>query len=258
MWRIRIDTACRKLALEVRDPDLLLTHFYTLDAAGFILQKLDINPSKAWWQGLEDAQYGMVYLHGYGDRKTGQHKGITALSADTGNQEWSLDDMAFYGLSQEGMLVYNPNAPEEALTIIGPENGDTIQTDISQYRAAQQVSDFSSDRYRDCVYPVLYMQGESYFEDVCNFLIEQSGARPVQGIAYAEANSCIVISYYAQAESGELDNFVVIYDLEGKLRLKVKLGSGLSGIGSDTFFIFNLGLYLLLDKQILQVYSLLA
>lgn len=258
MWRIRIDTACRQLALEVRDPDLLLAYFYTLDTGNFILHKPEINPSKAWWQGLEDAQYGLMYLHGYGDRKTGQHKGITALAANTGKAKWTLDEMAFYGFSDEGLLVYKADAPEEPLTAVDPATGVTLQTGLSQQTAALHTAQFSETRFRDCVYPVMYKQGEPYFEDVCNFLVFQAGSKPVQAIEYAELNNCIIISYYEEGSEGNLDNFVVVYDLEGKLHLNVKLGAGLSGIGSDTFFIFNLQLYLLCDKQILQVYRLLA
>ncbi|WP_299820276.1 DUF4905 domain-containing protein [uncultured Pontibacter sp.] len=256
MWRIRIDTACDKLALEVRDPDLLLAHFYTLDANGFTLHKLDLNPSKAWWQGLEDVQQSIVYLHGYGDRKTGQHKGVLALDASTGAALWTLAEMAFYGLTEAGLLVYTADAPEDALCLLAPKTGTTISTSIDQQSAAQKAEDYSSSRYQNCVYPILYKEGEPYFDEVSNFLKLQSGAKPVKAIAYAETIYSVVISYYEEIGGELLDNFVAVYDLEGNLCLKVELGSALSGIGSDTFFIFNLNLYLLQDKHILQVYRL--
>ncbi|MEJ8800692.1 DUF4905 domain-containing protein [Pontibacter sp. H249] len=256
MWRIRIDTANNQLALEVRDPDLLMAYFYTLDAADLKLSSLNLNPSKAWWQGLEDALYGLVYLHGYGDRKTGQHKGITAVAPETGQVQWELQKEAFYGFSENGLLVYKADAPEDALTVVDARTGSILGTGISQQEAAKNVTLFSRSRYAGCVYPVQYKEGEPYFEDVCNFLKAQSGAAPVKAVEYTETSSCIVISYYEYTNTGELDNFAVVYDLDGGLSLKVKLGSGLSGIGSDTFFIFNLNLYLLLDKQILQVYRI--
>ncbi|MBC5992388.1 DUF4905 domain-containing protein [Pontibacter cellulosilyticus] len=258
MWRIRIDTSTPKLALEVRDSDLLLAHFCTLDLAEFRLNKLAVNPSKAWWQGLEDAQHNLVFLHGYGDRKTGQHKGVTALAAEGGEVQWQLDEMAFYGLASDGMLVYRADAPDQPLTLVNPKTGNTLRDGISQQTAASLVADFSQTRYTNWEYPVMYKDGEPYFEEVCNFIADQSGEKPVVALEYAELSNNIVISYYEEGAVGNLDNFVVVYDLQGNLHLKVKLGSGLSGIGSDTFFIFNLQLYLLRDKHILQVYRLLA
>ena len=258
MWRIRIDSTGNRLALEVRDPDLLLTHFYTLDATAFTLSQLPLNSSKAWWQGLEDTQDGKVYLHGYGDRKTGQHKGVTALAAESGAVLWEQGDLVFYGIVEEGLLAYEADAPEHALTILDADTGKATRAGVDQQEAAREVASYSQSRYHNCVFPVLYKEGEPYFDDVCNFLRVQSGFSPVRAVAYAETSHCIVVSYYEAGAESNLDNFVAVYDLEGRLVLKVKLGSGLSGIGSDTFFIFNLRLYLLLDRRILQVYRLLA
>ena len=255
MWRIRIDTACKQLAVEVRDADLLLAHFYTLATEAFTLRKLDLNPSKAWWQGLEDAQQGMLYLHGYGDRKTGQHKGISAIHTSSGEQSWEAEALAFYGFAEGGLLAYTADSPEEALMLLDPENGNLLRTGIAQQEAAKLVAGFNPVRYADAIFPVLYLEGEPYFNDVSQFIRVQAGQEPVKGIEYAETDQYIVVSYYTPTAAGHLDNFVEVYDLEGNLQLKVKLGSGLSGIGSDTFFIFNLRLYLLLDKQVLQVYG---
>jgi hypothetical protein len=258
VWRIRLDTACQRLAVEVRDPDLLLAYFYNLDIESKALQKLDVNPSKAWWQGLEDAQFGLIFLHGYGDRKTGQHKGITAIEASTGNIKWTLNEMAFYGLTDEGVLVYQADKPEDAQQVVLANTGTVVHKNVSHQHASQQTENYNELRYRACIYPVSYKEGEAYFGEVYNFLNMQAGVNPVAAIEYAEANNSIVISYYEESSPGILDNFVSVYDLEGNLCLNVKLGSGLSGIGSDTFFIFNLNLYLIQDKHIIQVYRLLA
>ncbi|MDX5421366.1 MAG: DUF4905 domain-containing protein [Hymenobacteraceae bacterium] len=258
VWRIRLDTTQGRLALEVRDADLLLTRFYTFDTQKHTLTQLELPQAQAWWQGLEDAQDGYLYLHGYGDRKLGQHKGIIAIAAAFGEVVWERPELAFYGITEGGVLSFPVSAAEHSLQLLAPGTGKALQVGISQQQAAEKVSHYSSIRYSNCIYPVLYLEGETYFEQVRDFVTAQQPGTPVKAIEYAETEGCLVISYYTDAGDGTLDNFLLVFDLEGNLQLKEQMGSRLSGIGSDTFFIFRHDLYFLLNKDILKVYRLLA
>lgn len=258
MWRIRIDTSAGNLALEVRNADLLLATFYTLNTADFTLKQLPVPPAQAWWKGLEDTQDNMVYLHGYGDRKVGQHKGITAFTAASGEVKWEQYGLAFYGFAEEGAFAYPATTPEEPFLLLHPQNGQIIRNGIEQSEAASQVEAFNQVRYSNCTYPTIYLEGEEYYAQVRDFLEEQLGTVPVKAIEYAETAAALVMSFYENTEGRGLTNFVAVFDLEGNLQLKEKLGEGLSGIGSDTFFIFNLNLYFLQDRHMLKVYRLLA
>jgi hypothetical protein len=258
VWRIRLDSSTACLALEVRDPDLLLTRFYTLDTHTYTLQQLDLPQAKAWWQGLEDAEHGHVYLHGYGNRQLGQHKGITAFSEAGQDKVWEAEEMAFYGIAAAGILAYNPQQPELPLQALNPQTGKPTGITYSQQQAAEEVAHYSQNRLGHCLYPVLYREGEVYFEQVQAFLEEQLQVRPVQALEYAETQNWLVVSFYTSGEEGKLQNELAVFDLEGKLHRKMKIASDLNGFGSDTFFIFNHKLYYILNKDILQVFQLLA
>ncbi|MFD2515843.1 DUF4905 domain-containing protein [Pontibacter locisalis] len=258
MWRIRLDTSAFNLALEIRDADLLLAYYFTLSASDFTIRQLPVPSAQAWWKGLEDTQEGVVYLHGYGDRKVGQHKGIIAMAAATGERIWEQPELAFYGVVADGVLAYPATAPEISFQLLHPRTGQPLKTGLRQQDAAEQAEAFSVRRYKNCTYPALYKEGEAYFEQVRDFLEAQLGIVPVKAVEYAETDAALVVSFYEDKGEAGLTNFVAVFNLEGDLQLKEKLGSGLSGIGSDTFFIFNLNLYFLQDKQILKVYRLLA
>ena len=73
-----------------------------------------------------------------------------------------------------------------------------------------------------------------------------------------ETAEAVVVSYYERTPGGDLQNFIAVFDAAGNLCLKELLAGGLSGIGSDTFFIFMDELYFVKDKTILEVYRLLA
>ncbi|MFD3003522.1 DUF4905 domain-containing protein [Pontibacter toksunensis] len=258
MWRIRLDTAASLLALEVRDADLLLASFYTLDASVFSLKQLPLPQVQNWWQGLEDAQEGILFLHGYGDRKIGQHKGIKAIAADTGDVLWETSELAFYGFSAAGILAYPAAAPDTPFQELQLHTGRTLKTAVPQLQAAEEVSGFSNNRFSDTVFPALYLKGEPYYDDLKDFLKTQLNTEAVKGIEYAETEAALVISYYEQEAGDTLKNYIAVFDLEGNLRLKEQLADGLSGIGSDTFFIFMHDLYFIRNKVLLEVHRLSA
>ena len=256
MWRIRLDTAANRLALEVRDPDLLLAHFYTFGISGRSLKPLPLQ--QAWWQGLEDAQDGYIYLHGYGDRKMGQHKGIIAVEAGTGAVAWEEQELALYGIAENAVLAYMAVAPEAAFLSLQPGTGQQMRESVTQQRAAEMVAEFSLLRSRQAIYPVLYREGEEYFAEVQQFLNSLQITGATLAIEYAETEAAFVASYYERCADGTLQNYIAVFDKEGSFCLKERLASGLSGIGSDTFFIFRDDLYFVKDHAILEVYRLIV
>ncbi|MBD1395811.1 DUF4905 domain-containing protein [Pontibacter sp. JH31] len=256
MWRIRIDTSAGRLALEVRDSDLLLAYFYTLDCQSHTLLKLELAEKHTWWLGLEDARQGMVYLHGYGDRKLGQHKGIRTLSANTGEEQWHRPGLTFYGIEDTGLLAHDAALPEEPLQLLDLRTGEVLQKGISQKMAADRVEAYSRERYSQVGYPILYREGEEYFEQVRDFLAQQLDCEPIKAVEYAETDNGLVISYYVANEKNKLDNFLAVFDLNGFLHLNELLAGGLNGVGSDTFFIFMRSLYFVQNQISLKAYSL--
>lgn len=258
MWRMRLDSSTARLALEVRNPDLLLTRFYTFDTHTHALDQLPLPEAKAWWQGLEDAEFGNLYLHGYGNRQIGQHKGISAYKAAEQSKLWEAPDMAFYGIAADGVLAYHPDCPELPLQLLNPQTGKPTGSTCSQQQAAEAVARYSRERFLDCQYPVLYRLGEAYFAQVQAFLQEQLQVQAVLALEYAETEAHLVISFYTSDDSGKLKNELAVFDLDGKLHQKMEIASQLNGFGSDTFFIFNHKLYFILNKDILQVFQLLA
>ncbi|GHA56466.1 DUF4905 domain-containing protein [Pontibacter akesuensis] len=258
VWRIRLDSTTSHLALEVRDPDVLLTYFYTLNTENHTLKQLKRPQAQAWWQGLEEAEHGCLYLHGYGNRKLGQHLGILAVSSGSGLKVWEHSDVAYYGLAAAGLLAYDPAQPEKPLQVLDPLSGTQTGRRMSQQEAATAVAQHTISRYADCQYPALYREGEEYFGQVKAFVEAQLGEVVVQALEYAETEAGFVVSFYVAEPDGKLRNELAVFNLDGNLLLQVQLGSSLNGIGSDTFFIFKHNLYFILNRAILQVYRLLV
>ncbi len=235
----------------------MLAYFFAYDCRQHSLLPLPIPQALTWWQGLEEAYDGLVYLHGYADRKLGQHKGIRALEAATGTLKWEATELAFYGLCAEGLLAYPAASTEHAYQLLNAATGQVLQQAVAQDAAVAVTESFSRSRYAACQYPVLYPEGEPYFAQVQAFIAAQLGTEALKAIEYVETDAALVVSYYTGEAAGKLDNYLAVFNFEGDLQLHVSLGSSLSGIGSDTFFIFKHKLYFIRNKDVLQVYSLL-
>lgn len=242
----------------MRDGDLLLAHFYTYNAATKHLAQLTLPQQQAWWQGLEDAQGSNVYLHGYGDRKLGQHKGVFALEAISGKLLWQQAEQALYGITAEGIVTYDVAAPENDFQILEPKSGAVLSIAVPQQQAAEQVASHSAKRYSQTVYPTLYLEGEAYFDQVQGFLETLGLTGATQAMEYAETESHIMIGYYVREPDTKLNQMLLVLDLNGAICLKEPLAHSLTGLGSDSFFIFMNDLYYIQDKHILRVYQLLA
>ncbi|MFT2011332.1 DUF4905 domain-containing protein [Pontibacter sp. 13R65] len=252
---MKLDTVTQQLALEIRDGDLLLASFFVLSCENLELQELRLPQANAWWQGLEDAHAGLVLLHGYGDRKLGQHKGITALAAN-GQVQWQKPDLAFYGIGEQGIFAHEVAKPGTDFRLLQLPAGEEAHPQVAQAKAASEVAAFNLTRFKDCLYPVLYLEGEAYFEQVAAFLSDAAAVHPVKAIEYAETELNIFLSFYQSTQTAALDNFLFIFDLEGNLTHSECLATELTGIGSDTFFIFRGDLYFIQQKEILQIFSL--
>ncbi|EJF09875.1 DUF4905 domain-containing protein [Pontibacter sp. BAB1700] len=256
MWRIRLDAPNGWLALEVRDADLLQARFYTLHLPDAHLLELELPDPNTWWLGLEDVHGQVVYLHGYGDRKLGQHKGIRAFAADTGKALWQQPELAFYGVEERGVLAYNITEAPGELLLLESGYGKTVQNDIGQKKAADRVQRYHEHRFGAVQYPHLYREGEAYFEQVRDFLVQELDCEPVGALEYAETDTCLVVSYYCKSGENKLDNFLAVFDLNGFLHLNELLAGAIDGVGSDTFFIFMRNLYFVQNKTTWKAYSL--
>lgn len=255
MWRICLDTVQSRLAIEVRDAEVLLAHFFSLDARIFNLLPIQLENTLTWWLGLEDAHDGLVFLHGYGDQQMGEHKGIRAFAVPANTMQWEQDTLRFYGVGEQGLLV-QPADAATSFKVVNYRTGAETGEVISQQQVVDAIAGFHEERYKNCIFPMHYRQGEAYFTMVQEFLEAQLNIKATGAIEYAETEKFIISSYYEKDREDKLNNGLTVFDLRGNLYLHVTLGTRLKGIGTDTFFIFGKNLYFIQDRNSLVVHSL--
>lgn len=89
---------------------------------------------------------------------------------------------------------------------------------------------------KEAIVPIQYIQGSAYFEMAKKFIYQKLKSTAVHTIEYLEDSGLIFISFYTQEEVG-LENELAIFDENGVLLLREKIGSALKGLGLETFFL---------------------
>lgn len=94
----------------------------------------------------------------------------------------------------------------------------------------------SNDQHKDVTVPDQYVKDSTHFETVSKFIQQKLKCTPVHTIEYLENSGLIFISMYTQ-EGLDLENQLLIFDENGELLLRDKIGVALKGLGLETFFL---------------------
>jgi len=239
IWQIRFDEKTGWLGVETRDADTLQNAFYVIDSqnGSFVLD--DYKTKEGWWSGLEDIYNGCLYLHRSNNQQFGQHAGILALDADTGNMLWEQPLYSFYGLAQEYILAEEPDQDATNLVRLDYRTGTIIPGFIPLTETRISLNEFQARRQQVSKVPSHYQENNIFFPELQLFLQEVTRTKAVLAIDYLETDQYFVIGYYQTQPDLKYTYRLAVFDLNGKLLLQEKLKSNVTGIGLDNFFILN-------------------
>ena len=104
-------------------------------------------------------------------------------------------------------------------------------------------------------YAVHYAQGNPYTQSIIEFIQNRLHVTPAPVFDYAEKENVLVISYYIY-QADQYDNFLAVFDREGRSLWGQKIAGALPGTGVNTFLITNNLLIFVQEKNQLLGYVL--
>jgi hypothetical protein len=107
----------------------------------------------------------------------------------------------------------------------------------------------------DALQPFQYLDGESEFETVKNFLKSKMEVAPRLGAEYLEYANHIIVSYYV-GDPAAYVNHLVIFDSQGECLYVEEIGTNLKGIGINTFFIASGNLFFVKNRTELVTFRI--
>lgn len=235
----------RLLALEVRDDTTFTTTFSLLNYQRNVFLLENKSLPEPWWVSLAAANEQTMLINRFMNKGGNpDQKSLIAVDIQSGGIRWEVESFSFFDWNKTEVLGY--------LT-----KGDPVQATVNLTSGVLTEEDWeegpessSPERQR----PAFYPEGSQHFDTIKEFL-RKADYLIVKGVEYLEFNNWIIMSGYVE-ESAKLANYLLVFDHEGTLKLTVKLGENLAGLGTDTFFILSGCLFLVQNKTDLVAYRL--
>ena len=253
IWKLKPDSQTKNLVLEVRQTEKLQAGFYSISTEEGKLLVENFQPVERWWMGLEGAQNSLFFLHGYQDKETGRHLGLTAISETDGSIIWHKPQLTFLGFYSADLLLADDKA--EQLWEINISTGVEQKPSKNREYAKSEIETFALKLNQGFQVPMPYLANDAYYALLQDFIRKQTGKAAQQTIEYLETGKYIFLSFYAETDS-VLANFLLVSSAQGEVLLDFCLQQNVTGLGSDTFFIFANKLIFIQEKTSLSCYLL--
>ncbi len=244
IWKMLPDETGKYLLIEYRNDTRRKVDFLCVDmkTKKILWQKTSLK--ELWWLGLKETTEGKIIIHGYKNSKSPEHKGIYVIDLFSGKLLWENKDLTHVSSHPGYILAANDDPDKPALFKMDIQSGELIQTTEPGSEKNFSVPDYKL--------PVLYTAESNHFMTIATFISQQLQMLSDLAIEYLEHHSYIIISFYT-SEQNAVDNYIAVFDVEGNLLLQEKIGTGLKGIGQDTFFIYGSNLVYVKNKSELVI-----
>ena len=126
--------------------------------------------------------------------------------------------------------------------------------DIGSGQPMELSGEFTNNR-PDILLPAFYSAENEYFSTFTEFIQTHTNDQAILCCEYLEINSGMILSYYAKSNRS-VDNNLLIMSNEGQLNELINIGKNLTGIGKDTFFVFDKYLIFISFKNTLNIYEI--
>jgi hypothetical protein len=243
VWNTMADPKDENLFIEIRDEQLKQVRFSALNLKTGQFLWNEIVMEEPWWISLAAVSENVLFFTVYTDTNNPDKKSIIAFDIINQKVRWWRNDFAITGVSPK--------------YVIGTEAKFGIKRhvlSITDGERAEEMVDLDLLQNFSLIRPLQYLLGTPNFDTVKSFLEIKCNIQPVAAIEYLEYQSLIFVSFYSE-ENG-LANYLYVFDNQGEILLKERIGEQLKGIGADTFFILSGYLIFVKNKRELVSYTM--
>ncbi len=250
-----------KLVIEERDGNDKQVYFNCLDIqTGKELLK-NYQLDEKFWVGIEAFEKDKIFFHGFIQPDMPGHSGIYAFDLKSKKIIWSKENPVFLFLYNGMVFAFNQKFESREIYSFDAETGNLIKEygeDVQEVNELREkVLDAQYEKFQNYHFPETYSPG--ILSPESEKLVENWRATSVitGPIDYVQYKECLMFAYHTVKDDGHLDNnFTIIEIGTEKVIFEEVLNAGITSYIPDSFFVKDNLLFLLKDKMILNVYSL--
>ena len=198
------------------------------------------NPGIDWYGGLAAMKEEWLVFHLERAQNSPVFKGIAV--GNLSQIIWKRPELSFQRLMGHVIEVTDETGQRHWLNL---SSGEPVpEPDIAN----------SEEPIDERLFPEHYPQVHPYFEEVSNFLFQQTGQEASLAIDYLEWKNLILIAWHEKKTSGYIHQLGV-FEASGSNVDKFILARDRQGMGRDTFFVANDYLFMVCENTDLRVYK---
>jgi len=217
-----------------------------LNETGSVVWRTQPWPEK-WWTHLAAVTPSCVLIREYADEQTPEHQHLHALNLADGLPQWDVENFSLFAAPDTIAYGYLSNEKGSVWGEIALDSGQFLATDKSVVPNSEN---------NPVIRPFLYREEDAGFATVQGFIQQVSGMKPIWGAEYLETPLGVGLSWYSVSPQKRATNHLWWMDSQGQKVLEVELGTGLAGMGQDTFWVYSNRLFYIKDKKDLVGYAL--
>jgi hypothetical protein len=259
IWRL-LPTDTNKLIIEERNTDAKQVYFncLQLDSGKKVFKNLQFE--EKFWIGIEAVYKDVIFFHRFAKPDMPQHRGIIAYDINLNSIAWYDPERSFQFVTDDKLYCYIEQFEGKKFFVCdyrsGEINEDVVTTGDKIKELNQKL--ISTGEEAGYIFPSTYSSNLIEKEDTKLFFDDLKKKYVITGrIEYISIDSCLMFTFHEVNSNGTLRNHFKTVDLEtGKFILEETLNKETSLFISESFFVRDKLLFLLIEKTKLNVYSI--
>jgi hypothetical protein len=259
IWRL-VPSASGYLVIEEREMNSKEVFFNCLKTSdGKILFK-DFQLEEKYWIGIEVVYKDFIFFHKFRKPDIPDHRGIYAFDIRTQNLIWQNDDLIFLLAKDDKVYAYHVTFEGREYFTLDNLSGDIIEelgNNISEINRVREES-IKNDFANNFLFPEKFVENEKT-QSIGKIISKVSdGIKIIGDINWLRYNDYVMFNYHESNSDGSFNNCFKVMDvIKNKIVLNETLNNKSKNLISESFFIANDLLFLLVEKTKLVVYRII-
>jgi hypothetical protein len=259
IWRL-VPSASGYLVIEEREMNSKEVFFNCLKTSDGKIIFRDFQLEEKYWIGIEVVYKNLIFFHKFRKPDMPGHRGIYAFDIRTQKLIWQNDDMVFLLAKDDKVYAYHATFEGREYFVLDNLSGDIIEelgnniSEINRVREESIKNDFASN----FLFPEKFVENEKT-QSIGKIISKVSdGIKIIGDINWLRYNDYVMFNYHEWNSDGNFNNcFKVIDIIKNKIVLNETLNNKSKNLISESFFIANDLLFLLVEKTKLVVYRII-
>jgi len=258
IWRILISNT-DKLILETRNINTKEVFYccFKLNTGKKIFSGLQLE--EKYWIGIETVYNDIIFFHKFPKPDLPGHKEIIAFDINEQKVIWSNKETAFLFIYNNKVYGFKQGFEERffyAFELMTGELAEDLGTDFKTVNKLKSLAD-KQQNWELYLYPEVFHKGETN-NDIEKLILKQTNDLDIVGeVEYNICQNILFFNYHILLTDNTYINKFFAEDLNtGKIILSEVLNKESKSLFTDSFFIYKDLLFLLKEKNEIEVYRL--